>query len=198
MKIKEDNITKNIRIYNASKYGTSEYEEVEENIYKTYEKDDGNLSLIGVTDPDKMKVLENMSGWKPGKTDDEKLFECITYRGKKYYKREMSGKTVIFENRNDNKSMIYVTSIMFEQEPEYEENSPNDAEISQYPLEDILDEFLCNCEDFFEEENKNDSVNSYMEFSSPNIENIKNLLTIVGKHVYNKEDGDYIKLIIEN
>jgi hypothetical protein len=189
---------KNIRIYNASKYGTSEYEEVDKNIYKTYEKDDGNLSLIGVTDLDKMKVLENMSGWEPGKTDADKLFECITYSGKKYYKREMSGKTVIFENRNENKSMIYVTSIMFEQEPEYEENSPNDAEISQYPLEDILDEFLCNCEDFYEEENKNDSVNSYIEFSSPNIENIKKLLTIVGKHIYNKEDGDYIKLIIEN
>jgi hypothetical protein len=189
---------KNIRIYNASKYGTSEYEEVEKNIYKTYEKDDGNLSLIGVTDLDKMKALENMSGWKPGKTDADKLFECITYSGKKYYKREINGKTVIFENRNDNKSMIYVTSIMFEQEPEYEENSPNDAEISQYPLEDILDEFLCNCEDFYEEENKNDSVNSYIEFSSPNIENIKKLLTIVGKHVYNKENGDYIKLIIEN
>lgn len=126
---------KNIRIYHAPKYNTSEYEEIETNIYKTLEKDQGEI--------------------------------------------------------------IYVTSLMFEQEPEYGENEPDGAEVSQYPLEDILDKFLCACEDFYEEENEKDPVNSYMEFVSPNIQDIKDLLSIVGKHVYNKEDGEYIELIIE-
>ncbi len=69
--------------------------------------------------------------------------------------------------------------------------------ISQYPLEDILEKFNCYCYDSYTEENKNDSVNSYIEFAGDDIKDIENLLTIVGKHVYNKEDGEYVKLIIE-
>ena len=47
------------------------------------------------------------------------------------------------------------------------------------------------------EKNASDTVNSYQEFASSNIENIRELLTIVGKHVYNKEVDGRIKLIIE-
>ena len=45
--------------------------------------------------------------------------------------------------------------------------------------------------------NKNDTVNSYIEFAGDSIEDIEKLLTVVGKHIYNKEYGDYVKLVIE-
>lgn len=91
----------------------------------------------------------------------------------------------------------YVTSIMFEQEPEYGENQPSDALISQYPLEDILEEFYVVAGDMYPAENKNDPVNSYIEFSSPNIGDIQSLLQIVGKHVYNRDNGNSVLLMIE-
>ena len=64
-------------------------------------------------------------------------------------------------------------------------------------MEDLLDEFMCCCEDWYEQENANDPIHSYQEFSSPDLSDIQNLLSIVGKHVYNKERGDYVDLIIE-
>ncbi len=91
---------------------------------------------------------------------------------------------------------LYVTSLSFIQEPEY--NEGNDASyISQYPLEDILDKFYCYISDFYSELNTEDSSKCYQEFASSDIEDIRKLRTIIGKHVYNKEDGEYMKLIIE-
>lgn len=37
----------------------------------------------------------------------------------------------------------------------------------------------------------------YLEFSASDMEDIQKLLGIVNKHVYNKEDGDYVELVIE-
>ena len=45
--------------------------------------------------------------------------------------------------------------------------------------------------------NEEDPVNSYVEVVSDDMQDIENFLTIIGKHVYNKEDGEYVKLIIE-
>lgn len=95
----------------------------------------------------------------------------------------------------------YVTTLSFEQESEFGEGiSPK--LISQYPLEDILDEFLVHISDFYEEVNNKSDVVCYLEFASPDIKNIKKIREIIGKHVYNKEyDGEdgqvYVKLIIE-
>ena len=97
----------------------------------------------------------------------------------------------------DTEETVYVTSIVFEPEPELNENQPSDKYVSQYPLEDILDKFGCYCGDNYEKENEEDPVNSYVEFVSDNLEEIENLLTIIGKHVYNKVDGEYVKLVIE-
>ena len=95
---------------------------------------------------------------------------------------------------------MYVTSLSFEQEPELGEgDSPR--YISQYPLEDILDKYLVVAEDFYEKENEESFTTCYQEFSGKNIENVRELLEIVGKHVYNKEiekDGEvYVDLVIE-
>ncbi len=91
---------------------------------------------------------------------------------------------------------LYVTSLSFVQEPEFNEGA-DASEISQYPLEDILDKFYCHISDFYEELNTAGSQKCYQEFASCDLEDIKNLRTIIGKHVYNKEVEEYVELIIE-
>lgn len=120
-----------------------------------------------------------------------KNFNAPKYGGEAYtpvedgiYKTEEGGNTV------------YVTSLSFVQEPELDEGS-NAAEIAQYPLEDLLDEFGCWISDFYDELNTEDSTVCYQEFASGTQEEIKNLRSIIGKHVYEKTDGQYIKLCIE-
>jgi hypothetical protein len=91
---------------------------------------------------------------------------------------------------------LYVTSLSFVQESEYNEGD-NSSYISQYPLEDLLDKFYCHVSDFYEKLNLVDSQKCYQEFASPDLEHIRNLRSIIGKHVYNKKIEGYIKLIIE-
>ena len=93
-------------------------------------------------------------------------------------------------------SDCFVTSLKFVQEPELGEGvSPRN--ISQYPLEDILDKFYVAIQDFYEDLNYTSDETCYLEFSASDMEDIQKLLGIVNKHVYNKEDGDYIELVIE-
>ena len=95
---------------------------------------------------------------------------------------------------------LYVTTLSFEQEPEYEEGA-DASDISQYPLEDILDKYLCHLSDFYEDKNVSGTTICYLEFASPNLKNVQELRDIIGKHVYNKdveEDGQvYSELVIE-
>ena len=78
-------------------------------------------------------------------------------------------------------------SLTFEQEPELGEGHDS-TEISQYPLEDILDRFLVYVSDFYKKENAEKKAECCLEFSSSSIDQIKALSTIVGKHVYNREE----------
>lgn len=95
----------------------------------------------------------------------------------------------------------YVTSLSFEQEPELGEGS-SPAEISQFPLEDILDKFLVHVSDFYIKHNSHSSNLCFLEFCSPQLENIKCLRSIIGAHVYNITRGsaedEFIDLVIEN
>ena len=84
------------------------------------------------------------------------------------------------------------------EEPEYDENEPSDPYVSQYPLEDILDEFFISCYDSYDEENETDKEHSYIEFAADDIEDIRKVLSLIGKHVYNKQEGDYVELKIED
>lgn len=94
------------------------------------------------------------------------------------------------------KEDYYVTSLSFMQEPEFDEGtSPNN--ISQYPLEDVLDKFSVSVSDFYENENSKSDSLCYLEFRGSDIKNIQSLLKIVGKHVYNKADGGFIRLAVE-
>ncbi len=116
---------------------------------------------------------------------------------KSKYKRVEDGVFAITENSKTR----YVTSLSFVQEPDLNEGE-NAAMISQYPLEDLLDKFLCYVSDFYDELNAETSQTCFQEFASPNLDDIKKLRTIIGKHVYNKErigeDGrTSVDLIIE-
>lgn len=124
-----------------------------------------------------MKEIKNFDAPKYGRADYTLMEEGI-------YKTEDNGET------------IYVTSLSFVQEPEFEEGE-NAAEISQYPLEELLDEFGCWISDFYGELNTENSAVCFQEFASGTTEEIKDLRSIIGKHVYEKKDGQYIKLCIE-
>ena len=96
----------------------------------------------------------------------------------------------------DNGEKVYVTSLSFVQEPELGEGE-NAACISQYPLEEILDNFMCYVSDFYPDLNTADSQVCYQEFASTDIEDLQELRTIIGKHAYEKEVGRYTELAIE-
>ena len=104
----------------------------------------------------------------------------------------------IYQINDDEK--LYVTTLSFEQEPEYGEGQ-DAVDISQYPLEDILDKFFCHISDFYEDKNVSGSVVCFLEFAAPDLEDLRKLRSIIGKHVYNKEVEEagqvYIKLVIE-
>ena len=124
-----------------------------------------------------------------------RFYEAEKYNSDDYEKVE----DMIYMPHHDSseQNIIYVTSIIYESEPELEENEPSESFISQYPLEDILDEFFVYCEDMYEKENESDKNHSYVEFASEKIDDIKKLLSIIGKHVYNKLEGEYVYLKIE-
>ena len=92
------------------------------------------------------------------------------------------------------------TARKYDMEPELKEGEFADN-ISQYPLEDILDEYYCHISDFYEELNVSDSKTCYLEFGAVDLEDIVNLRDIIGKHIYNMEyekDGQIdVKLVIE-
>lgn len=191
---------KNIRNYHPKKYDESNYEEIEKDIYKTLHET--TESLKSVEDEEKKKFLKSLDGWK---LDEAKKKYYIEYNGQRYYKfsEEYANRGGIFANILDkifeetSPEPIYVTSLVFEQEPAFGENDPSSSMISQYPLEDVLDKFFCYISDFYDNENKEDKENAYQEFASKDIDNIRQLRTIIGKHVYNKEEDDRVKLIIE-
>lgn len=197
---------KNIRFYEAEKYSTPEYEKIEDMIYKTKEVRSDNvksLSLKQCSDDSLADKLIKSGDWKQGTGEFLEDFLLLTYEGKTYYRDVDNIDTeddVVFEDAfpdTDEANMIYVTSIVFEPEPELGENEPTDPYVSQYPLEDILDEFFVYCYDSYDKENETDKVHSYIEFAGDDINDIRNVLSIIGKHVYNKTEGEYEVLKIE-
>ncbi len=92
----------------------------------------------------------------------------------------------------------YYLSLSFEQEPGYGEGSG--SEISQYPLEDILDRYCVQISDFYRELNGQGNT-CCLEFMAFEEDDLERLLSIAGKHVYNRteeKDGkQYVTLVIE-
>lgn len=90
-----------------------------------------------------------------------------------------------YRDGDDDNKVMYFTSLSFEQEPEFGEGD-TPAYISQCPLEDILDMFCLCITDFYDELNKKSTCTCYQEFGGYDADAIRELLKIVGKHVYNE------------
>ena len=190
---------KNIRVYCPEKYKGKDYKKVKENIYETTavpKQSDDALSFEGVSDEGLLKILRSMDTWKKCENEFGEGLLYLIYDNKKYYKG-IDDDEIYMDESDDGNHTFYVTSIMFEQEPEFGENEPTSQFISQYPLEDILEKFDCYCYDEYTDENRKDLVNSYIEFAGDKIEDVEKLLSIINKHVYNKEVDGHVELVIE-
>lgn len=196
---------KNIEFYASSIYDSDDYTEIEPMIYRTEltnEPDDSDLALVSISDDALIAALSARTDWEivdddeydDDDDDDDKLM-FLVHKGKKYYRQNMT--YFILDPDEYGTKTYYSTSLKFEQEPEFGENEPQDDEISQYPLEDLLDEFNLCVGDSYETENSEDKVHAYLEFMSEDAEDIRKLLGVIGKHVYNAEDGACVKLVIE-
>lgn len=131
-----------------------------------------------------MKNFNNYTAEKYSGSDFQKVEEGI-YRTKDPYG---SGE-------------IYVTSLTFELEPEsYGEDDGSPEYIPQTPFEDLLDEFCVSVTDFYEELNEKSESLCYQEFGG-DLEDIKNLRTVIGKRFYavpyEKDGEEYYKTVIE-
>ena len=95
---------------------------------------------------------------------------------------------------------LFVTTLSFEQEPSLGEGR-NAADISQFPLEDLLDRFCVHISDFYPMLNTAKSTTCHIEFAGSKKENIQSLISIIGRRVKNKviyENGEEaVVLIIE-
>ena len=132
--------------------------------------------------------------------------EIKNYTAEKYKKASLLKKSE-YEMVDDGiyrmkkgKGYTYVTSLSFVQEPKYGEGDDS-SNISQYPVEDILDKYYCYISDFYDELNSKGKKECFLEFASDSQEAVANLREIIGKHVYNEEvkenDKVLIKLIIK-
>ena len=79
-------------------------------------------------------------------------------------------------------------------EPEcYGEEDASPRNLTQVPIEGILDEFNLFVTDFYEQLNETSETICYQEFGSFDLENIQKLRTLIGKRFYAVpylEDGE--------
>lgn len=133
-----------------------------------------------------MKNFQNFTPQKYMTSDFQKISDGI-YKTKSPY------------DSND----IFVTSLTFEMEPEcYGDENASPTNLTQIPIEGILDEFNLFVTDFYEQLNQSSEIICYQEFGSLDLEDIKNLRTLIGKRFYavpyTGEDGkEYYNMVIE-
>ena len=118
-----------------------------------------------------MKNFKNYAPEKYATSDFQKIEEGI-YRTKCPYK-------TIFD------SEIFVTSLTFEMEPEcYGEEDASPRNLTQVPIEGLLDEFNLFVTDFYEQLNETSEAICYQEFGSFDLADIQKLRALIGKRFY--------------
>ena len=133
-----------------------------------------------------MKNFQNFTPQKYMTSDFQKISDGI-YKTKSPY------------DSND----IFVTSLTFEMEPEcYGEENASPSNLTQIPIEGILDEFNLFVTDFYEQLNQSSEIICYQEFGSLDLEDIKNLRTLIGKRFYavpytGEDVEEYYNMVIE-
>lgn len=118
-----------------------------------------------------MKNFKNYTPEKYATSDFQKIEEGI-------YRTECPYKT-IFDNE------IFVTSLTFEMEPDcYGEEDASPRNLTQIPIEGLLDEFNLFVTDFYEQLNETSETICYQEFGSFDLADIQKLRTLIGKRFY--------------
>lgn len=137
-----------------------------------------------------MKNFRNYTPEKYSSSDFQKIEEGI-YRTKNPY----SG----ISDRE-----IFVTSLSFEMESErYGEEDASPRNLTQVPIEGILDEFSLFVTDFYDSLNETSETTCYQEFGSFDLSNIQKLRTLIGKRFYavpyiDEDDGEeYYNMVME-
>ncbi len=121
------------------------------------------------------------------------------YSGPAYQKIEEG----IYQTKSPyEESEIFVTSLSFEMEPEcYGEEDASPRNLTQVPIEGILDEFSVYVTDFYDQLNEESETLCYQEFGSSSLEDIQKLRTVIGKRFYAvpyMDNGEeYYKMVIE-
>lgn len=99
---------------------------------------------------------------------------------------------------------VFVTSLAFEMEPDcYGEEDASPRNLTQVPIEGLLDEFGLFITDFYEELNEKSETICYQEFGAFDLEDIQRLRTIIGKRFYalpyiDESDGEeYYRMVLE-
>lgn len=125
-----------------------------------------------------MKNFRNYTSEKYRKPDFQEIKEGIYKTGSPYEDQD-----------------IYVTSLSFEMEPEcFGEEDASPRNLTQIPIEGILDEFSVYVTDFYDQLNETSETICYQEFGSSDLSNIQKLRTLIGKRFYaalcDEEDED--------
>ena len=99
---------------------------------------------------------------------------------------------------------IFVTSLIFEMEPEcYGEEDASPRNLTQIPIEGILDEFNLFVTDFYEQLNETSEITCCQEFGSFDLKDIQKLRTIIGRRFYavpyidEKTGEEYYNMVME-
>ena len=137
-----------------------------------------------------MRNFENYTPEKYMTPDFQKIEDGI-------YKTKSPHKTLKEETEN-----IFVTSLAFEMEPDcYGEEDASPRNLTQVPIEGLLDEFNLFVTDFYEQLNETSETICYQEFGSFDLADIQKLRTLIGKRFYAvpyMENGEeYYNMITE-
>ena len=120
-----------------------------------------------------MRNFENYTPEKYMTPDFQKIEDGI-------YKTKSPYKTLKEETEN-----IFVTSLAFEMEPDcYGEEDASPRNLTQIPIEGLLDEFNLFVTDFYEQLNETSETICYQEFGSFELADIQKLRTLIGKRFY--------------
>ena len=80
---------------------------------------------------------------------------------------------------------VFVTSLTFEMEPDcYGEEDASPRNLTQVPIEGLLDEFNLFVTDFYEQLNETSEAICYQEFGSFDLADIQKLRALIGKRFY--------------
>ena len=120
-----------------------------------------------------MRNFENYTPEKYMTPDFQKIEDGI-------YKTKSPYKTLKEETEN-----IFVTSLAFEMEPDcYGEEDASPRNLTQVPIEGLLDEFNLFVTDFYEQLNETSEAICYQEFGSFDLADIQKLRALIGKRFY--------------